>query len=230
MINLINDECLGGIIIIPLNFISSVRKSDIDLRKKFINKYSIKIINIFEEQVFDDTTYTICSLYFTKKEINNLTTINIYPNFKTFTIEFKNYNNYTIGGEIYNLPINNDYKISRATNKNKNNITNILLKCIDDNQNSKLGFKVVENDKIFIDNTPNLSARSYATLCINKNLTLDNQKILVQKMNNYINNLREKYNSLFLTNYRESNTIARKRISFDLAFNICNYILTNHFE
>ncbi len=230
IINLINDECLGGIIIIPLNFISSVRKSDIDLRKKFINKYSIKIINIFEEQVFDDTTYTICSLYFTKKEINNLTTINIYPNFKTFTIEFTNYNNYTIGGEIYNLPLNNDYKIYRATNKNKNNITNILLKCIDDNENSKLGFKVVENDKIFIDNTPNLSARSYATLCINKNLTINNQIILVEKMNNYINNLRQKYNSLFLTNYRESNTIARKRISFDLAFNICNYILNNNFE
>mgnify|MGYP001249119614 CR=1 FL=1 len=37
----------GVIIIILLNFISSVRKFDIDLQKKFINKYSIKIINIF---------------------------------------------------------------------------------------------------------------------------------------------------------------------------------------
>ncbi len=228
IINLINDECLGGIIIIPLNFISSVRKSDIKLRKNFIDKYSIKIINIFEEQVFDDTTYTICALYFTKKEINNLTTINIYPNFKTFSLEFTNYNNYTIGGEIYNLPKNKKYVISRATKKNKNNITNILLKCIDDNENSKLGFKLVEDEKLFIDNTPNLSARSYATLCINKKLTLDKQKILVEKMNNYINNLREKNNSLFLTNYRESNTISRKRISFDLAFNICNYILNSY--
>ncbi len=230
IINLINDECLGGIIIIPLNFISSVRKSDIELRKNFIDKYSIKIINIFEEQVFDDTTYTICALYFTKKELNNLTTINIYPNFKSFNIRFTDYNNYTIGGEIYNLPINKEYVISRATKKNKNNITNILLKCIDDNENSKLGFKLVEDEKLFIDNTPNLSARSYATLCINKKLTLNEQKILVEKMNNYINNLREKYNSLFLTNYRESNTIARKRISFDLAFNICNYILCDNFE
>lgn len=229
IINLINEECLGGIIIIPLNFISSVRKSDIELRKNFINKYSIKIINIFEEQVFDDTTYTICALYFTKKEVNNLTTINIYPNFKSFNIRFTDYNKYTIGGEIYNLPINKEYIISRATKKNKNNITNILLKCIDDNENSKLGFKLVRDEKIFIDNTPNLSARSYATICINKKLTLDEQKILVEKMNNYINNLREKYNSLFLTNYRESNTIARKRISFDLAFNICNYILDNDF-
>jgi hypothetical protein len=92
----------------------------------------------------------ILHILFYKKKINKLTTINIYPNLKTFTIEFTNYR---IGAEIYNLPINNDYKIYRVTNKNKNNITNILLKCIDYNQNSKLKFKLIENDKIFIDNT-----------------------------------------------------------------------------
>ena len=227
IINLINDICLGGIIIIPLNFISSIRKSDINLRKKFIDKYSINIINIFEEQVFEDTSYSVCSLYFTqRKSYNNLTKINIYPNIKTFNIELTCDNNYSIGGEVYNLPNNNKYKIYRATKKNKENITNILLKCIDDNENNQLGFKVVENEKIFIDNTPKLSARSYATLCINKEISLEKQEELVIKMNNYIKNLREKYYSLFLTNYRESNTIARKRISFDLAFNICNYILT----
>ena len=47
---------------------------------------------------------------------------------------------------------------------------------------------------------------------------MEQQKILVEKMNAYIKSHRDKYNSLFLTNYRESNTIARKRISFDLAF------------
>ena len=39
---------------------------------------------------------------------------------------------------------------------------------------------------------------------------------------------RKKYNSLFLTNYRESNSIARKRISFSLAFDICSKILNNY--
>ena len=33
IINLIDSFCFGGIIIIPLNFISSIRKSDIELRK-----------------------------------------------------------------------------------------------------------------------------------------------------------------------------------------------------
>ena len=86
---------------------------------------------------------------------------------------------------------------------------------------------VKDDEDKFIDNTKNLSARSYATLVINKTLTLKQQKHLVNKMNEFIKEKREKYNSLFLTNYRESNSIARKRISFDLEFKICNYMLTS---
>jgi len=141
-------------------------------------------------------------------------------------IKLSHDNNFTIGGEIYNLPNNSRYTIERATKKTKGNITNILLKCIDDNINSQLGFKVVSDADKFIDNTPKLSARSYATLVINKDLSLEQQKKLVEKMNIYLKNQRDKYNSLFLTNYRESNSIARKRISFSLAFKICNYILS----
>ena len=51
----------GGIIIIPLNFWSSIRKADIQLRKQFLDKYEIIHLNIFEERVFDDTTTTVCS-------------------------------------------------------------------------------------------------------------------------------------------------------------------------
>jgi hypothetical protein len=51
---------VGGILIIPLNFWSSIRLSDIELRKVFLEKYDVILLNIFEEQVFDDTTYTIC--------------------------------------------------------------------------------------------------------------------------------------------------------------------------
>ena len=228
IINLIENVCEGGIIIVPLNFICSIRKADIELRQKFIEKYTIKIINIFEEQVFEDTKYAICSIFFVKQNYKKqLIDMYIYPSNKKMSIQFNSENNYTIGGEIYNLPHNADYKIQRATRETNENITNILLKCIDDNINSQLGFKIVNNEERFIDNTPKLSARSYATLVINKSLTLKEQTILVKKMNNYINENRKKYNSLFLTNYRESNTIARKRISFDLAFKICNYILSS---
>ena len=141
-------------------------------------------------------------------------------------INFTSENNYTIGGEIYNLHQNSKYKVQRATKETKENITNILLKCIDDSKDSQLGFMIVSDEDRFIDKTEKLSARSYATLVINKSLTLEQQKNLVEKMNKYIKEQREKYNSLFLTNYRESNSIARKRISFNLAFKICNYMLS----
>jgi len=235
IINLINSKCWGGIIIIPLNFICSIRKGDIELREQFLNKFTINVINIFEERVFDDTSYTVCSIYFmTNKFCNgsnnnsNIIKTYIYPSNKIIEISLTKENNYIIGGEIYMLPINSEYKVERATKltKNKDNITNILLKCIDDSVDNKLGFKIVDDKDKFIDTTEKLSARSYATLVINKKLSLSNQIILVEKLNNYILEQRTKYNSLFLTNYRESNSIARKRISFDLAFRICNYIIS----
>lgn len=228
IVNIITNVCQGGIIILPLNFISSIRNADVELRKRFLEKYSVIIINIFEEPVFNDTSYAVCSIYFVKKynnEVNDNIKTYIYPSKNEMTISFTSENNYTIGGEIYNLPQNPKYKVKRATRETNGNITNILLKCIDNNINNQLGFKIVSDEERFIDNTINLSARSYATLVINKSMTLQEQIEMVDKMNKYIKEQREKYNSLFLTNYRESNSIARKRISFDLAFKICNYML-----
>ena len=228
--NLIENTCNGGIIIIPLNFLSSIRKTDIELRKKFLQKYCIEIVNIFEEQVFDDTTYAVCSMYFTKKTSKYEGVINtyIYPSNKKMTIKLDSENNYTIGGEIYNLPQNKNIKIERLTKNNSDSEfkTNILLKCIDNNIHNKICLKYVNDDELFIDNTPKLSARSYATLVIKPKLNKEQQEKLVNNFNNYLENQRDKYHSLFLTNYRESNSIARKRISFNLVFSIVNYLLT----
>jgi hypothetical protein len=228
---LIDSSSIGGIIIVPLNFLCSIRKADIDLRRKFIEKFDIIMVNIFEEKVFDDTKYSVCSIFFKlkKNKNKNIIEIHIYPKDIEIYISLTKKNNFTIGGRIYNLPQNNEYKIERATKNTQKNkfITNILLKCIDDNINSKICLKMVQDKDRFIDNTPKLSARSYCTLVFNKEITLEKQEILVNKFNEYLNKKREKYHSLFLNNYRESNTIARKRISFDLVFKICSYLLLN---
>ena len=232
IISIINSKCVGGIMIIPLNFISSIRKADIDLRRSFLERYRIDVLNIFEEQVFDDTSYAVCTIQFTSitespEEASPINTY-IYPAGNHYLFELTAENNYTIGGEIYNLNSSSGIKVERATHINEKSefLTNILLKCIDDNINSQLGFKLVADEDRFIDKTDKLSARSYATLIIHKKLTLSQQGKLVKKMNSFIKSKREEYNSLFLTNYRESNSIARKRISFDLAFKICGYMLS----
>jgi len=264
---LIINNPVGGIIIIPLNFWSSIRKNDIELRKDFLNKFKVLLINIFEENVFEDTSYSVCSFQFVKKddiieknqsfsvdsslfsgvstkenteknqsfsvdsspcskENSNTIKINIYPSLKEMEIELNEKNDYIIGGHIYKLPRKNKYKIERLTKKNKNNKnTNILVKCLDDNSESKISMSIVPDKDVFIDNTPNLSARTYASLIITPSINMEEQKKLVLNFNKLLNEYRIEYNSLFLTNYRESKDIARKRISFDLIYNITEYIL-----
>ncbi len=226
---LINDPCIGGILIIPLNFWSSIRRTDCELRQKFINTYYITRMNVFEEQVFNDTSYTVCSFQFVKRNNQDFKIKTyIYPDKKEFIINLDNTNNYTIGGEIYNLPQKNNIIVERLTSKNINSIgkTNILLKCIDDNENSLIRLQWIDNPDSYADKTPNLTGRSYASIVITPSIEEDKQKKLIIDFNEYLMINRNKYNSLFLTNYRESkNKMSRKRISFQLAFEIINYLV-----
>ena len=223
--NLLTNNPIGGIIIIPLNFFCSIRNMDIELRKKFLNTYIIKKLNIFEEKVFDDTTYTVCSFqYEYKPNSNQSIPITIYPSKKNLNFILNDDNNYTIGGEIYNITNNENYKIGRLLEKEESN-TNLLLKTIDDNENSKIKLEFVSDDKIYYGK---ISSRTYATLTITPQISIDIQKKIAIDFNNYLDDKREKYNSLFLTNYRESKKIARKRISFDLAYKIVGMLLQKY--
>ena len=232
MSEIIDNKCLGGILIIPINFWSSIRKNDIKLRKNFLKKYNVPILNIFEESVFDDTTCTVCSMQFEAK-INDTTPINatFYPSKEKIKIKLTKDNNYIVGGEIYNVGDKSDYNVSRLTKKNKDKKnTNILVKCIDDNSKNMICLKYVKDDEIYIDETPNMSSRTYATLIIEPAIAIEKQKQVIDDFNNFINKYRKKYHSMFLTNYRESNDIARKRISFDLVYNIVRHILDKQDE
>jgi len=286
---IIRDPCDGGIVILPLNFWCSIRKQDILLRKQFLQLYKIDQLNIFEEKVFQDTKYTVCSFQFTSykkimkhtysqqdnNKINNETKINkqakisninkknnqsnkenkhenqikssypihitIYPQKIELSCALEQKNNYMVGGEIYQLPQDKTLHIDRLTHQNMNKDhefhTQILLKCIDDNDHSKIDLKYIslpiDQQKYncadytkYIDQTLNLTNRSYAIIVIDKILSIDKQKQLVVSFNQFLNEQREKYHSLFLTNYRETTDIARKRISFTLAFQIINYLLS----
>lgn len=229
--DILTNICLGGIFIIPLNFWSSIRLADIELRKAFLEKYDVILLNIFEETVFYDTTYTICSFQFELKKNNdnsNKLNIIVYPSKTIIKTELNDKNNFMIGGDIYNLKLKNTYKITRLTTKNKaKSNTNILVKCIDDNIKSQIGLSFVEDKDIYVDDTPNQTARTYATLIIEPKIDKDKQKQLITKFNKFLEEHRKKYNSLFLSNYRESKDIARKRISFDLVYSITEYILDN---
>lgn len=228
---LIYQGCAGGILIVPLNFWSSIRKSDIDLREKFLERFHVMQLNIFEERVFEDTSYTVCSFQFVSmpaptaplpRELH----ATIYPSNLPIRTRLSAANQYMIGGEIYRLPRRNQYSITRLTSKTVDQPrTNILVKCIDDNADNQISLSLVADADVYIDNTPNLSARTYATLVISPPIPREQQQVVVDSFNQFLTVCRKKYNSLFLTNYRESKDIARKRISFELVYQIVEYIL-----
>jgi hypothetical protein len=95
-------------------------------------EFAIRTMNVFEERV-DDTAYAVCSIQFSRKTEAETETetepirvhVSVPENDERGTDAR---NNYTIGGEIYNLPRNDAYKVSRATRLAKENMTSILLK------------------------------------------------------------------------------------------------------
>lgn len=236
---LIEGNCYGGVIIIPLNFFSSLRKSDIKLRANFIQKYDIDQLNIFEERVFNDTSYTVCSLKFIRSDIekkNKKVKTTFYPKKKYKILLFQDENDYLIGGNIYKFGEKEKkyFIIDRLTKSNKINYitTNIFANLLDggtDNSKIKLTYKKTQ----YIGNQTD---RVFATIIIKPLQDIDkyqnflnkkeNQIKIIEEFNQIFNEYREKYHSLFLSNYRESsNGSGRKRCSFGLCYGLIRHIL-----
>lgn len=111
-------NCEKGILIVPLNFLCAENSKNI--RNLFFDKFEIVRLNIFSEQVFDDTTYNVVSFYFKSKKGDlqkNKIFATIFPEKKqvTFTIEKKF--NWQLGGEFIDRIKNtkNDLGVFRLT-------------------------------------------------------------------------------------------------------------------
>lgn len=223
MQSIILDPPNGGLIIIPLNFWCSIREMDVQLRKRFLSKFMVKRVNVFEQSVFNDTSYTVCSILFQIRQLDDKKDYPIrmffYPNMKSFEFLLDSSNNYIIGGEIYKLPICPKFKIYRVLEGQKSN-SNILLKALDDDGKKRINLCL--SDKTYFGK---ITSRTYASINIDPPIPVPKQIEVVEQFNFLIEEFREKYHSMFLTNYRESKDISRKRISFDLVYQIIGYLL-----
>jgi hypothetical protein len=96
-------NCSEGIMIVPLNFLCAENSQRI--RNLFFEKLEIVKLNIFSEQVFEDTTYNVISFYFRKKKGASQTNIIpsiIFPEKKEITISLEKRFNWQFGGEFVN--------------------------------------------------------------------------------------------------------------------------------
>lgn len=90
-----------GIVIVPLNFLSAENSQKI--REIFFSKFKITRLNIFTQQVFDDTTYNVISFHYAKKT-NDATKISfdahIFPDNHKIKIELEERYGWQLGGEF----------------------------------------------------------------------------------------------------------------------------------
>ena len=99
------------------------------------SKYRITRLNIFEEDVFDDTSYTVCSFQFEKQDLYPLippyTKINtfIYPSQENIELILDSSNKFTIGKTLF-PNIKSEYNVRRLVVGNKPT-TNLYLRAID---------------------------------------------------------------------------------------------------
>lgn len=112
---------------------------------------------------------------------------------------------------------------TRATTKNIKKLnTRLNVICIDNKKLIRMEY-AKPDEKLFVDETKKLSSRSFAVLISPQNLTVDQQKKLCIEWNKYMNEQRDKHQSLFLPNYRDKN---RKRIPFDLVYKIASHVMS----
>lgn len=214
---IIADPVIGGIIIIPVNFLSSTRREDVVLRSEFMELYLPVKINIFEEQVFPSTTTSVCAIQFEPRNVGAATDVYFYPGGQQMTVILRRELDYLIGGEIYRLSTS-IYRVQRVVEGMEPN-TCVAVKCLDDIKAMLVDES--ERDK-YIDTTPNHTNRMYMLLNIAPSVNLETQQRLVDEFNRMLEHYRRRYHSMFLTNYREK---SRKRISFQLVYRLISHIL-----
>lgn len=176
--------CKNGILMIPINFFTDENTEDIG--KQFLSKYKVGNVNVFDNSVFENTTYNICSFYFELGETNNVVFHNIDKQIQLKTQLKKEYG-YRLGGEFYNSFSNIKPFFSRVRKNNNNFITNIYLTAID-KRTEPINLKY-KKDVYY----GKCTDRVYATLTCKKELSIEEQKNLIDDFNNFLNNNRNKY-------------------------------------
>lgn len=121
------------------------------------------------------------------------------------------------------LDTKRQFKVDKSTyTKVKNNI--VLLKAID--TGTTAGKIRLEDVRQYgYDGLVSIkTSRNQINLIFPQTVSIEEQQQLIHLFNEELENKRNKYNSLFMTNYRDKD---RKRISFNFAYNFINYLYFN---
>jgi hypothetical protein len=224
------NNCRGGIFIIPAGFFFSPRDIDVRCRDSFMKRYKITKVKYYEESVFDDTTTTIVAFSFERATVDlqeQKVEWIMMPSNVQKVFNMSSSSDWIIGGDIYNLPIPEKISVRRYVEEHKlredEQQLNITLNALD--SGTKEGRISLTYKKDYIYPAKECS-RTYATFRITgKTLTEREQIQICKEFNEFLEQKRKDTWSLFLPQFRESKEYARKRIPFELAYRIFLHII-----
>lgn len=216
--------CIGGIIIIPINFFCGY---DSDIRSYFFAEFQVDRLVIFEESVFDDTDYAVCAFAFSRRSAIQVPTRTTFrPSGDNMWIEVNagdrlgsSFDKY-ISLESYEADI---YRLIEGSDiPDSHYITRLYIRGCDTGS-SDGRISLCLKDEPFVGK---ITDRVFATLVCSKDISLIEENV-VYEFNRILEIYREKERSLFLTNYRNSTKLySRKRISFEQVFKLTKFIIT----
>lgn len=225
-----SEPARGGIMIIPAGFFLSPRDIDVRVRSAFLERYRVLRVRYFEETVFPDTTTTVVAVAFERIEESATAQVIPWQLMPTGTVqEFTlcREDAWIVGGDIYRLTGPAGVEVRRwvvgGTLKPGEQLTELTLSALDSGRADgrieltyRAGYCYPAKD----------SSRTYATLCVRgRRLTVDEQRQVAMRFNGFLEARRAATWSLFLPQYRESKEYARKRIPFELAYRIVEWII-----
>ena len=230
----LQEQCSGGIFIIPAGFFLSPRYLDVKCRNDFLSKYKLLKVKYFEETVFPDTTTTVVAFLFEKSQVilnEQMVEWISLPSGDKRIFKMSKENDWIIGGDIYKLSIPTGLKVRRYVEGHKlkdgEQILSITLSALD--SGTRKGRICLKYKEGYVYPAKECS-RTYATLCIiGKTLSSEEQNKICLEFNSLVENKRSDTWSLFLPQFRESKEYARKRIPFELVYNIVLHLISVHF-
>jgi len=245
-----------GIVIVPINFLSAENSKyirELFLAKFEIKKANYFSEQVFD----DTTYNVLAFYYKKKKTASDKMIFDfaIYPQKKYSKIVLCQKYNWQIGGEFLAevKTFSNRLRIRRLEEKHLqtgNHIIKIAYNHLDEIRKFKVNRKSLskirknivvlkaidsgsENGRICLDDIRkyNLDAlvslktsRHQIQLLFPETVSIKEQEKIIELFNKEIEDKRNRYHSLFMTNYRDKD---RKRISFDFAYNLVNYLYFN---
>ncbi|MFZ5559491.1 MAG: hypothetical protein ACOZAL_01725 [Patescibacteria group bacterium] len=251
--SILNSE--EGILIVPLNFLSAENSNRI--RRMFFEKFKIVHVNIFEEQVFEDTTYNVISFYYKKRlRQSEKDVINawIFPSNKKIRLVLNRRYGWQLGGEfktkidsmknllgIYrateDLLKSGDERVELAFNHIKDKRTFYISKHIKDLlEKNIILLRAIDHKngkKIQLEDI-----REYGPIALIGKKTSRNMAYLLfgkrlgleeqRKIIKYFNDYLEKERKKHFSLFLTNfRDNARKRISFDFVYKFINYLYFN---